>query len=465
MNIAIDFKNEEEQLIVLEEDSTEGIYHLMRQKAGLPLLGLPLIEVQFRNGQPNVLSKDKSVTETSESLGAKLDELYLQIIENKQSGTEDNEEDRTEEKPYDPELIRVDTKTFSLHQIYDMIQIGDIELSPDFQRHFVWDKTRQSRLIESILLRIPLPMFYFSQDEEGKIAVVDGLQRLSTIKGFMDNELQLKNLEYLDSCEGKYYKTKREDKNIDPKYFRWFNMTQIVVNVIDASSPPKVKFDIFRRINTGGKPLNSQEIRNCLSKPHVRKVLNDMAHLPSFAEATLNSIKNHRMEAQEMALRFITFYDFYFAEKNENDEHPGDRLKTYTGNMAITLDAKIEELNGRSEDSVKSYVNVYDTAMKSAKHLFGDYTFRKCLLEHLEPQSRKQLINKALFISWAVVLADMEYSYIKDTYDANSLVEPLARKITEVPGLFNYFTFGTNGRVNIETAFGLAYFLLSNNKK
>lgn len=83
-------------------------------------------------------------------------------------------------KPYNPELIRVDPKTFSLRQILDMIDDGDLELAPEFQRLKVWTSGQKSRLIESILLRIPLPAFYFSSDEQGGLQVVDGLQRLST---------------------------------------------------------------------------------------------------------------------------------------------------------------------------------------------------------------------------------------------------------------------------------------------
>lgn len=149
--------------------------------------------------------------------------------------------------------------------------MGDLNLHPDFQRNLVWDNFRKSRLIESILLRIPLPMFYFSQDDDGVLSVVDGLQRLSAIYEFMENKLVLKDLEYLDNCNNKTYN--KEENRIDDKYVRWFNMTQIVVNVIDPQSPPKVKYDIFRRINTGGRPLNAQELRNCLAGNGLRDTL------------------------------------------------------------------------------------------------------------------------------------------------------------------------------------------------
>ena len=121
----------------------------------------------------------------------------------------------------------------------------------------------------------------------------------------MDNKFPLKNLEYLkESCEGRYYKSDSKKEGIDAKYFRWFNQTQLSVNVIDPTSPYKVKYDIFRRINTGGKPLNNQEIRNCLADTKLRNALREMTSLHSFKAATDNSIKSTRLDDQEIALRF-----------------------------------------------------------------------------------------------------------------------------------------------------------------
>jgi hypothetical protein len=97
---------------------------------------------------------------------------------------------------------------------------------------------------------------------------------------------------YKRNVGGKYYSSKNKDKSengkpaIDAKYFRWLNMTNITVNVIDPSSPFKLKYDIFRRINTGGQPLNAQEIRNCLASRPLRNALREMANLPIFKEAT-----------------------------------------------------------------------------------------------------------------------------------------------------------------------------------
>ena len=108
-------------------------------------------------------------------------------------------------KPYDPELIDVRDSPMSVFQAYTMINDNDINLSPDFQRNIVWDSKRKSRLIESILLRIPIPVFYFSQGKNGRLSVVDGLQRLTAIKSFMDNSLKLSELEYLTELNGLTY--------------------------------------------------------------------------------------------------------------------------------------------------------------------------------------------------------------------------------------------------------------------
>lgn len=131
-------------------------------------------------------------------------------------------------KPYDPTQIRVDPKSFSLRNVLDMIDDGDLDLAPDFQRMRVWTLEQKSRLIESILLRIPLPAFYFSSDTEGYMQVVDGVQRLSTIHEFVrNNSFPLQHLEYLDRELG----TKSFSDIKGTIWAKRINTTQIIVNV------------------------------------------------------------------------------------------------------------------------------------------------------------------------------------------------------------------------------------------
>jgi hypothetical protein len=434
--------------------------------------GQVVIRVVLDGANYKVEVDDNKVDISDNELTRLIDEWLVEVNPNDEFGTEDSEiEEEDINNPYNPDAIRVDTKQFSLRQIYDMIKAGDIDLTPDFQRHLVWDHQRKSRLIESILLRIPLPMFYFSQDEEGKITVVDGLQRLNAIREFMDNELKLRKLEYLEEkCGGRYYDPEKyrlekkiikdkgignnETKFIDSKYFRWFNMTQITVNVIDPSSPFKLKYDIFRRINTGGQPLNSQEIRNCLSNNNLRQALKEMASLESFKEATGHSIKDVRMEAQELALRFILFLRKYKADKT---------LNNYSGNIEFELNLLTEEFYKNKKTNLSTFVNSFDNAMKNASLLFGRYAFRKCKIEHIHPKANRQLINKALFVSWSVLLSQLAHDEIKESVEKEKLVMPLAKRITNDQELFLFLTYSTNSKVNIQASFKAANEIIKTN--
>ena len=397
-----------------------------------------------------ITDRNANLDEDDIVLTSKLDKLILELIESEQSGTENTESALPEEhSPFNPEEIKVHAKSFSLRLISDMIDDRDIDLSPDFQRNFVWNTAQKSRLIESILLRIPLPMFYFSEDEEGRITIVDGLQRLTTIKEFMDNKFSLRNLEYLEeSCGGKYYRSDDLKVGLDAKYFRWFNQTQFSVNVIDPSSPPKVKYDIFRRINTGGKPLNNQEIRNCLASNNLRNVLNEMVNLPEFKSATDKSIKPTRMDDQEIALRFILFYRFMENSGNINE---------YNGYMDSSLDELTEEFSKQNSNELTKYISLFSTSMQNSEYLFGrKYAFRKVRPFDLEPTANKQLINKALFVSWSVLLSRYNHNQIRSLNPEKALLEPLAQNIFDDREFFNFLSYGTNGKTNLLYVFDKA---------
>lgn len=177
---------------------------------------------------------------------------------------EDPGEDRALiKRPWNPEQIRVSTSAFSLRNILDLIDEDSLELAPDFQRGQVWRSDQKSLLVESLLLQIPLPAFYFAEDSDGAFRVVDGLQRLSTLHAFVrgvDSGFTLTSLDHLHDLEGRRF------TDLPVPFQRRINNTQLTVNVIDPSTPREVTYEIFKRINTGGTPLNAQEIRHCMSR-------------------------------------------------------------------------------------------------------------------------------------------------------------------------------------------------------
>ncbi|MHB8848544.1 MAG: GmrSD restriction endonuclease domain-containing protein [Burkholderiales bacterium] len=298
-------------------------------------------------------------------------------------------------KPYDPTQIRVDPKSFSLRNVLDMIDDEDLDLAPDFQRMRVWTPEQKSRLIESILLRIPLPAFYFSSDADGYMQVVDGVQRLSTIHEFVrNNSFILQHLEYLDKeLGGKSFS--------DIKGTIWAKRiytTQIVVNVIDPQTPTRVKFDIFKRINTGGTPLKAQEIRHCMSGKRSRELLKRLTALKSFADATGGRLSGHlRMADRELALRWVAFTII-----DELNDYGGDDIATLEDLLNVTT----ERIDSDGSIDVNFLFNQFDHAMTLAKELFGLHTFRKWMLN----EDYRYPLNKALFESLSVPLARVETS-------------------------------------------------------
>ncbi|TCO65099.1 DUF262 domain-containing protein [Actinocrispum wychmicini] len=300
------------------------------------------------------------------------------------------------ERPWNPEHIRVTTSAFSVRNILDQIDEGALELAPDFQRGKVWRAEQKSLLVESLLLQIPLPAFYFAEDADGVFHVVDGLQRLSTLHAFVRGpKFALRGLEYLHDANG------RQFDELDMQWQRRVNNTQLVVNVIDPTTPTDVMYDIFKRINTGGTPLNAQEIRHCMSKPRSRAILKQMTHTSEFSRAT-NGLTDHiRMNDREMALRFAAFYILGL------DEYMGNpAMESFLMRATQLLDDPAEF----SDDKVEQLKSAFVNAMSNTYLVFGEHAFRKWATH----ATGRSPINRALFETWSIAMAK---------HDADDLVE------------------------------------------
>lgn len=424
---------------------------------------LMLAAIILKNNEIEII-KDTRITTSDEDIKLQVTENLVELqkteIDLEASGIESTDEteqkvNKAELRPYNPELIRVDTKPFTIHQMFKLIEDGDVDFSPDFQRHFVWKEAeRKSRLIESIMLRIPLPVFYLAQDEVGKFQIIDGLQRLTVIRDFLKNNFKLRNLEYLKECEGKYF-NKLNAKNIDPKYLRRIEQATLTVNIIDPQTPTSVKFEIFKRINEGGKPLKAQEIRNCMASSSTRSLLNELSSSDEFKIATDYSINGLRMEDQELILRFCAFY-FSRIKKKAGYK--------YNGNMEIFLDEALEILNKERGTTLEEIRKLFVDSMQNAFHLFGKYAFRKCLSIHLIDGAKKQFINKSLFTTWSVLLCGFENKKVKKLLPGLMNL-PLAQELENDSRYLDCVTNGTNDVERLNYAFETTEKLIQNNVK
>lgn len=312
-------------------------------------------------------------------------------------------------KPWDPKKIRITTKSFTLREIVSQIEDGDIDLSPDFQREYVWRPRQRTRLVESILLGIPLPAFYFDQSENGSYQVVDGVQRLTTIREFMsgNHTLSQVDLEYLKDLHEVSY------GNLDSVLVRRFRATQIVVHVIEPQTPDEVKYDIFNRVNTLGSPLSAQEIRHAMSGEHSRELLRTLVEDDRFDAATDfqywrndangERVRNSaRMTNRELALRFCAFRHLPIEEYRKHSSL--DAFLMYFTRQIDGADKSTEICDAELDKLKQDFFN----AMDAAEKVLGRAAFRRWPVN----AERRGPINRAVFEAQANALADYPIEHL-----------------------------------------------------
>lgn len=362
-------------------------------------------------------------------------------------------EETTIRIPFNPSDIKMDTQTVNLGSVLEMLEYGEIILKPDFQRSAdLWSSTKKSRLIESILLGIPLPSFYFNEDNNGKWEVIDGLQRLCALKDFIPTEkerndglatkkLKLSNLEFLgDNYDGIIYDNlSREDK-------RRISGHKITLNVINKSTPKKVKYIIFNRVNSAGLPLTFQEMRHAINQGFPAEFLEKLANIHEFKQATDNKIPTRRMEDRDFVNRFLAFY---LTGSNENlkQKYEGE-LNGFLNSALETLDLT-RPFNTEINKWIGKIENDFIESMKLSHLIFGNDAFRK---RNNLNDSRKP-ISKSVFDAVSVNLA-----WLNDHERALLLLNKEAFKSGMID-LFNdkQFNFsistGTAQKANVEKRF------------
>ena len=322
--------------------------------------------------------------------------------------------------PIDDLLIRHESRT--VYDVLRRIERGRSVMNPPFQRDFVWDEIKQSRLIESIIMRIPIPVLYLAEDEEGRMVVVDGLQRLSTFKRFVDNELRLK-LPDRPPLHGKRF------KELAPKLQNRVEDCNLILYVIDQKVPEQARLDIFDRVNSG-VPLTRQQMRNSLYTGEATRFLRTEANTDLFREATGGSLRVLTMRDREFVNRFCAFQILELTEYRDMDQFLATGLRTMNKEPAL-----LEPLSGDFRNSLSNNL-----------HLFGKHAFRK----HLPNQENRSMLNASLWDVMSTGLSRYSESVIRCR--SNSLRAAFFR-LMEDKGFMVAITSGTNDPRMVEYRF------------
>lgn len=255
-----------------------------------------------------------------------------------------------------------------IDSLYRKWKDGDLDIQPDFQRGFVWDITKASRLIESILLDIPLPLIYLSQEKDGREYVIDGQQRLTSFFSYFDGKLpdpqlpfgkdfKLTSLNVFTELIGKYFKDLPKELQKKIRYYKIRTIT------FRKESEQDLKFEVFERLNTGAVSLNDQELRNCIYRGKYNDLLWELSEEKVFPELLGIKKPEKRMRDVELVLRFAAFYHSTYIN--------------YKPTIKKFLNNDMEKYRFITEKDASDLRNAFKNTISIIKSLLGQHAFKR----------------------------------------------------------------------------------------
>ncbi len=337
--------------------------------------------------------------------------------------------------PLDSLLIRTENKSvFEIIRRINKSKPGQPRfiLNPDFQRDFVWDNKLQSKLIESCLMRIPLPVFYFAEQENGNIVVVDGQQRLTTFKNYLNGKFTLQGLAKDNPLLGKKF------SDLAPKLQNRLEDTQLILYLIDHKVPEQAKLDIFERVNSG-RPLTRQQMRNALHNGPATYWLREQSKNIFFLKCTcidkrISLQKN--MFDREAINRFCAFTLLGVGK--------------YNGDMDQFLAETLSYMNKINESELSDLSRKFNNSMKNSYEVFGEKAFQI----HIQDENRNK-INLGYFDALSVALSNYPHNKIKEKKRNIAAAFRDLRKTKEFARSTTFFMLNADRLSNVRRRFEL----------
>ncbi len=363
------------------------------------------------------------------------------IQDNGEDNTIENEEGNeniTNEVPFNPNDINISIIPRTVGQLVEMLEYDEI-LIPKFQRlPNLWNAKKKSRFIESLMLNLPIPLFYFDEGEDKKWRVIDGLQRISTLEHFIlaggkeklisgnTSNFALCDMEFRTEFNGRTWHELPRDVQ------RRISTNQVTINLIGKGTPDQVKYNIFSRINQGGIELHAQEIRTALFQGYRTDFLEKLVSRNTqagklFWKAVDNSIPTLRQQDLDFATRFLSFYLIDYKEYEPDMD------------SFLTRGTKEIPLDKRSQDDI---IGAFSRGMNLADSIFGRDAFRK----RLNNKDKRKPINKPLFEIISVGFAKCDTSNIENLKKNKSNFLKDFKELQRSDKFWNAITTGTASR-------------------
>lgn len=307
------------------------------------------------------------------------------------------------------ETVHVTKKDFSIYELYRKFNKKQLILDVDFQRSELWKNKQKCELIESILMGLPLPIFYLKQMDNATYVVVDGKQRLSTLFEFLNNKFTLKSLKILDFLNGKKFEDLTDDLAV---YQSQIEDYQLYSHIILPPTPDKILFDIFDRVNRGGTQLNKQEIRNALYHGNGLEMIKKITKSDIFVDVThINPQSDTRMKGSYLITRFLAYYMYFRGEFGKYE---------YKGDIDELIEMALEKLNKEDLNTLKERKSRILKYLEVAKNIFGNGAFRKEL--NSSKPINMNIFETSLYFVYLLEKSEREIEYDRVSFKFKQVI-------------------------------------------
>lgn len=313
----------------------------------------------------------------------------------------------------------------SLETIAAMVEVNAIDVQPQYQRRERWSAEAQSALIESFLLNIPVPPVYLAEEDFGNYSVIDGKQRLTTIKRFMREEFPLTRLERFQDLQGMRF----SELPVDLRNALRIRPYVRVVTLLKQSDP-ELKYEVFTRLNSGGMPLQPQEVRNAMFRGPFNDLLIRLSEHPFLRQQL--KIRNLKEDAYlsmsdvEYVLRFFTMAHSW---------------RNFSGDYRRSMDLFMAHNRSPSRSKLRAMAAQFEQALDRCKSLWGESAFRRY---DIASKTHRDQFLSALYDAQMIAVADLSDSNFRSIEKRGDGVRRATKKLFEHPQFDDAIRVSTN---------------------
>lgn len=353
-----------------------------------------------------------------------------EAVEEVELEADDDAEAPLNGKPRHRDLIS-EPKDYSIGELYLRYKDGRLNVQPEFQRQYVFDNAKASRLVESVLMGVPIPVIYLAEEDDYTQSVIDGQQRITALCRFHDNELKLTGLTVLPELAGSTYQDLSRDLQ---NRFREGSLRAIIIK---RDSDPDIRFEIFERLNTGSVNLNAQELRNCIYRGRYNQLLRELSEEKEFQQLFGRKGPDKRMGDREAILRFFALCH---------------NLTTYNPPMKRFLNREMERLRGMDDCTADEMVQQFRKSVQCTLTVFGEHAFKRFYLGTEDDRSGRwesKRINMALYD--VIMVGFTSYERQQITARADAVRDALIELMVSDQHFVDMITLGTSQRERLHS--------------